>query len=180
MPNRSGSTPAVAKPTKRPSGVSPSARARSPLITTTADAPSLVCDELPAVTVPFTWNAGLSFASASSDVSRRGPSSASTDVAVCGRRGSARPQVAHDSVGEAAGVDCGHRALVAAQRERVLLLARDARLAGVVLGDEPRRQIDVRIVVSTSAGFGATLLPPIGTRLIDSVPPATMTSRRRP
>ncbi len=27
--------------------------------------------------------------------------------------------------------------------------------------------------MSTSAGFGATLLPPIGTRLIDSVPPAT-------
>jgi hypothetical protein len=57
--------------------VSPSERARSPLVTTTAAAPSLVCDELPAVTVPRTWNAGFSFASASSDVSRRGPSSVS-------------------------------------------------------------------------------------------------------
>ena len=46
-------------------------------MTTTAAAPSLVCDELPAVTEPLAWNAGLSFASASSDVSRRGPSSTS-------------------------------------------------------------------------------------------------------
>jgi hypothetical protein len=44
-------------------------------MTTTAAAPSLVCDELPAVTEPLAWNAGFSFASASSDVSRRGPSS---------------------------------------------------------------------------------------------------------
>ena len=31
-------------------------------VTTTAAAPSLVCDELPAVTVPVAWNAGRSFA----------------------------------------------------------------------------------------------------------------------
>ncbi len=41
----------------------------------TAEAPSLVCDEFPAVTVPSARNAGRSFASASADVSRRGPSS---------------------------------------------------------------------------------------------------------
>ena len=53
MPNRSGSTPAVANATKRASGVSPrSLRALGRLMTTTAAAPSLVCDELPAVTVP--------------------------------------------------------------------------------------------------------------------------------
>ena len=43
---------------------------------TTAAAPSLICDELPAVTEPLTWNAGRSPPRTSSDVSRRGPSSA--------------------------------------------------------------------------------------------------------
>ena len=65
MPKRSGSTPAVAKATNRASGVRPSSRARRLSMTTTAAAPSLICDELPAVTVPLTWNAGFSLASAS-------------------------------------------------------------------------------------------------------------------
>ena len=82
MPKRSGSTPAVAYATRRASGVSPRSRARVSLITTTAAAPSLICDELPAVTVPLTWNAGRSFASASTDVSRRGPSSAEITTSV--------------------------------------------------------------------------------------------------
>ena len=43
---------------------------------TTAAAPSLICDELPAVTEPLTWNAGRRPPRTSSDVSRRGPSSA--------------------------------------------------------------------------------------------------------
>ena len=51
-PNSSGGTPAVVNATKRPSGASPAAAARSAEVTTTAAAPSLVCDELPAVTVP--------------------------------------------------------------------------------------------------------------------------------
>ena len=54
MPKRSGSTPAVANATKRASGVRPSAFARAADVTTTAAAPSLVCDELPAVTEPLT------------------------------------------------------------------------------------------------------------------------------
>ena len=36
---------------------------------------------------------------------------------------------------------------MAAQRERVLLLARDARLARVILGDQPGAQVDVRIAI---------------------------------
>ncbi len=52
MPNRSGSTPAVVNATKRASGCSPRSRASSPDVTSSADAPSLVCDELPAVTLP--------------------------------------------------------------------------------------------------------------------------------
>src|SRR6476659_82305 len=74
-PKRSGSTPAVAKVTNRAIGVRPRSRACAAEVTITADAPSLVCDELPAVTEPLGWNAGRSLASASADVSRRGPSS---------------------------------------------------------------------------------------------------------
>ncbi len=41
-------------------------------------APSLVCEELPAVTEPFASNTGFNFANASTVVSARGPSSVST------------------------------------------------------------------------------------------------------
>ena len=91
----------------------PAASGRAPSrssadVTITAAAPSLVCDELPAVTVPLTWNAGRSLASASSDVSRRGPSSVSNvDLAASAAcRRSAGVDDAHrhrhDLVGEAA------------------------------------------------------------------------------
>ena len=46
-------------------------------MTTTAAAPSLRWEELPAVTVPPCLNTGLSLARASAEVSRRGPSSRS-------------------------------------------------------------------------------------------------------
>jgi hypothetical protein len=71
----SGAQPAVAKATKRAIGFMPSAAARSALVTMVAAAPSEVCEELPAVTVPLVWKAGFSFASASAEVSARGPSS---------------------------------------------------------------------------------------------------------
>ena len=44
-------------------------------MTMTAAAPSLICDEFPAVTVPVTENAGFSFASVSMFESCRTPSS---------------------------------------------------------------------------------------------------------
>ena len=75
----------MAKATKRARGFAPSAWAFSADITTAAAAPSLICEELPAVTAPRAWNAGLSLASASSEVSRRGPSSVSKAILrVCG------------------------------------------------------------------------------------------------
>ena len=52
-----------------------------------------------------------------------------------------------DLVGESAGVDRRERPLMAAQRERVLLFARDARFARVILGDQAGTQIDVGIVI---------------------------------
>jgi hypothetical protein len=67
----------VAKATNLASGFAPSERASSAEVMATAAAPSLVCDELPAVTVPCAWNAGFSDASAVNEVSRRGPSSVS-------------------------------------------------------------------------------------------------------
>ena len=60
------------------SGSTPSASARSALMTTSAAAPSEICEALPAVIVPSGPNAGGSWASESGVVSGRMPSSAST------------------------------------------------------------------------------------------------------
>ena len=53
MPMISGGTPPAAKLTKRAIGFRPSSRALRSDITSAAAAPSLVCEELPAVTVPL-------------------------------------------------------------------------------------------------------------------------------
>ncbi|MNJ49135.1 hypothetical protein D3C77_443520 [compost metagenome] len=74
-PISSGSTPLSAKERKVASGVNPPASARSLLITITAAAPSLICELLPAVTVPPRLKLGFSPASASIVVSARTPSS---------------------------------------------------------------------------------------------------------
>ena len=100
------------------------------LISTTAAAPSEVCELLPAVTLPFAANTGRSFARPSGDVSRRGPSSL---VAVrCLTRNFARSEiglalddvVGRDLILEFAGVGRAQRAPVAFGGEHVLLLAR--------------------------------------------------------
>ena len=62
MPISSGATPAVANATKRAIGLRPRLSALSRDITSAAAAPSDVCDEVPAVTVPLAWNTGFSFA----------------------------------------------------------------------------------------------------------------------
>ena len=59
MPITRGSTPATAEPRKRPSGSIPSSRAFSSEAITSAAAPSLRPDALPAVTVPPARKAGL-------------------------------------------------------------------------------------------------------------------------
>ena len=71
-----GSTPASAKVWKRARGVRPSLFAFFSLMMSTAAAPSVICDELPAViTPPSGLNAGFSRASFSRLVSVRMPSS---------------------------------------------------------------------------------------------------------
>ena len=112
MPITRGSTPATALPAKAASGSTPSAAARSSLAITSAAAPSLMPLELPAVTLPPARKAGRSFASASAVESGRGCSS-TVDVAD-------RDQL----VREAPGRLRRGPALLRAQRERVLVLAR--------------------------------------------------------
>ena len=72
-----GSTPARAPPTHVAIGLTPSSLAFSSLITTTAAAPSLIPEELPAVTIPSFLNAGRSFARPSAVIPALGPSSVS-------------------------------------------------------------------------------------------------------
>ena len=77
-----GSTPATALETMRAIGRHPSSRARASEVTSTAAAPSLMPDELPAVTDPdpSRLKAGLSDASLSRVVSGRGGSSTDTST----------------------------------------------------------------------------------------------------
>ena len=56
----SGESPDTPVDTIRASGVSPSSRARTSLITTTPEAPSFSGQQLPAVTVPSSRNTGFS------------------------------------------------------------------------------------------------------------------------
>ena len=83
MPMISGGTPATAKPRKRASGCRLKRLSAASLTTTTAPAPSEVCELLPAVTLPFAAKAGRSLASTSREVSARGPSSAATVRVTC-------------------------------------------------------------------------------------------------
>ncbi|CNI50888.1 Uncharacterised protein [Mycobacterium tuberculosis] len=62
----------------RTSGVSPSWSAISAVVTSSAAAPSEICEELPAWITPSSVNAGFSPASFSTLVPRRTPSSAVT------------------------------------------------------------------------------------------------------
>ena len=68
-----GSTPTVVWSMIRARGFSPSALALSAAMSSTAAAPSEICDELPAVILPSGLKAGLRLASASSVVSGRMP-----------------------------------------------------------------------------------------------------------
>src|SRR5262245_17802008 len=81
---RYGSTPATPNETKRARGSSPSSDAFASLATRTPAAPSQIWLEFPAVTTPSGRKAGLSAASASRDVSRRGVSSTAKSVPTCG------------------------------------------------------------------------------------------------
>ena len=109
-------------------GRGPSSSALALLITTTAAAPSEICEAEPAVMVPSLENAGRSLASDSTVVSPRMPSS-------CGDHDrlalALRDLDRHDLVVEDAVLPGLGGALVRAGRERVLLLAGQAGAGGV-------------------------------------------------
>ena len=84
MPKMSGSTANVPRPAIRAIGSRPAFFAPASLATSTADAPSLSGEALPAVTVPSLTNAGLSLASFSSELSARMPSSRAKSVSATG------------------------------------------------------------------------------------------------
>ena len=73
-----GSAPVTAPPRYRTMGVRPSDTAFSAVITSSAAAPSEICDELPAWITPSSWKAGFRPASFSAVVPRRMPSSSCT------------------------------------------------------------------------------------------------------
>ncbi|MCY1297258.1 hypothetical protein D9M70_466910 [compost metagenome] len=81
MPMMRGSQPAVAMPTTRPRAFKPWRLAASGLASSSAQAPSLTPEALPAVTLPSLRNGVPSLASCSRVVSPRGCSSCSTTFA---------------------------------------------------------------------------------------------------
>ena len=113
----------------------------------TADAPSVICDELPAVTLPSSLKAGLRLASASTVESGRMPSSAVSSSSVS-LPSSSRTATGHDLVLEAALGRGPGGALVALHREGVELLTRDAPLVGDHLGADALAEQPARLGVA--------------------------------
>ncbi len=81
-----------------------------------------------------------------------------------------------DLVLEPPGVDGGHGLAVRVEREAVGGLAVDPVLPRHVLGRDPHAEVGVGVACRSASGWATSLWPPIGMRLIDSVPPATITS----
>ena len=166
------------------SQVRPSSSALALLITTTAAAPSEICEEEPAVMVPSLANAGRSWPRVSAVVSARMPSSSLN----CDRVALAlRDLDRHDLVVEQAVLPGRGGALVGPGGERVLLRAGDAELGVVRLGELAHRRMvktshrPSYAIASTS--FTSPYLKPsrdfgsrCGALVIDSMPPATTMS----
>ncbi len=167
--------------TTRAIGVSPRAAAASSLMRTTAAAPSVICEELPAVMVPSPPNAGRSPASDSAVVSARSPSSALTTV------GPFRPGTENGSISSAW--------MSAAAAKRWCDPAAHASCSARAMPSEPlRSSVDdpmercskasvnpswSRVSMSSMAPYRLPARDPdqaCGARLIDSWPSATTTS----
>src|SRR4051794_38319524 len=164
-----GSTPAMPKPRKRPRGSSPSSDAfRSDAISIAA-APSTIWLELPAVTLPFSTNAGLSDAILSADESRRTASSVSTITPTCGfetSTGTSSLSKRPSSIARAARSCERSEYASSASRDR---LHRSA----ITSAEIPCGTISQR---SSTASDIEPLFEPIGTRDIISTPPETTRS----
>src|SRR5690606_26348049 len=178
-PMISGSTPATAKERNTARGVNPSSWALSADMTTTHAAPSLVWDELPAVTVPPCLKAGLSCARASMEVSRRIPSSwVKVTVSLTARRPSKRTRSTVTGTISSWNLP----ASVAAAARRWLAGARASCRSRVTLSRAATSSAVRPMLmypsgaVRMSSGLGDSRKPVMGTRLMLSTPPARMTS----
>ena len=126
-----GSTPTVVWSTIRARGFSPSDSAFFRSMSSTAAAPSEICDELPAVILPSSLKAGFS--------SRQRLDARVRADALVGHVRVAVHRERHDLALEAALLGRLVRALVRAQADLVELRARDLPLVGDHLGGDPLR-----------------------------------------
>src|SRR5208337_2631316 len=161
----SGRSPATAVARIFAIGLTPSARARSALISSTAAAPSLNCEELPAVTWPSGLNEGLSPASFSKVVSARGPWSMSTTAP----SGSLTGAISSLKRSRAATARRFERSENASASARVILYIPASRSAV-----SPMKNMSCGNIAS-SLGLGTTP-DPIATCVMCSTPPAIATS----
>ena len=147
---------------------------RATVVRSTAAAPSVICDDVPAVCTPFSRATGLSAASFSSDVSRS-PSSRVIRRVVAGGRavvGEGRRVDRYDLTLEAAFGPRLLGAFLRQQTEAVAVVAGDAPLVGDALGAlELRGQLVVLHVrlrgrpAEVAADRGARAEPATSTRL---------------
>ena len=136
----SGSMPVTAQERRLSRGARPRSRPRERRMSSTAAAPSLMPDELPAVTEPSFWKTGLSLASCSREVCAR-------VLVLRERLARARQRRPRRSARRSAPPRSRSRgALLALQRECVLLRARDAVALGDLLGG------DAHVVVAEGVG----------------------------
>ncbi len=115
-----------------------------------AAAPSLICDELPAVTTPSGLNAGFRLASFSSDESGLMPSFGPDALVAREERGAflARDLHRDDLLLEAPLVGGTRSAQVRLEREAVVVLSRDVPLLGDELGRDPLRDEAAPLLVA--------------------------------
>ena len=174
-----GSSAASTAVCTRATGVRPSSAAFSLVVISSAAAPSLICELLPAWITPSGRNAGLSLAMLSSVPPRRTPSSVSTTVPSSSFTGAICPANRPSSIAAAAFCVRGERELVELRRGTGPSARRSSRRRSPGSA-RPRRRRSRR---PEPDGFGqdarsgpSAPMEPIGTRLIDSTPPATTTS----
>ena len=166
-----GSAPATANAWKRARGLRPSSLAFSSLMMSTAEAPSVICEELPAVITPSPFKTGLS------------PPSASTVVARMPRSSSTRPAVGldldrDDLVREAAlPPGAAARSLAATARTRRARRGRAPHFSAISSAEMPWASRPRLAIAFGDGGRTARRTPwpieaPSGIRVIDSTPPA--------
>jgi hypothetical protein len=181
--NRCGSTAVTALPTISPSGSSPSSAATSSVPISAAVAPSLIGDELPAVTGPFSENAERSFRSFSRLVSGRTDSSRRIVIPSGSSTGNTKPSCTPASHAAAArrcerrakASICARLTPTSAATTSAAWPSGTVHFVGI-LGLTSRQPSAVDVVSSRSANGFSGLGTTNGARVMPSTPPAISTS----